>query len=615
MIAPTWDIAYTTDDASDTTPSWTTVALRDIRSVDVSRGRDDELGRVDAGTATVVLNNRTRSYDPQVVSGLRPMNRWRLRATYNAVTYDVFLGYAESYEQSWPGTGKDAITTVRLVDEFKILALGKLPVMNPPVATYAEVVKFDNPQGYWQMQDPNGSDLRIMKPTVGSAELAADTVSRESTPIVGDPDVDRLSDDSYWGARSTTTRFYTIDSSTQLPGLDVGGPGDAAGLTAFTFETWFKSTEATPGSNRELARGPVDTNGNSQWGLSLSTTGKIVAHASNNFGTVYSATGATSIAADTWYHIAIIVTASNTRVYLNGVQDGSASFSGSILTMQPAQYMFLGTPTAVGGTRSFDEPAFYRYALDVTRLAAHYEAGASRGLVADYTDDRVADILALSTSVAATDIFDPSLRRVIAAFQHGQSVLEELRAAEAAESGDAFLFVSKSGAVTYLGDGHRSWSPWNITQAVFDDDGTDIGYRDITVDYSETYLYNKIDVTRFNGTTSSASDSTSISRYRERPMQLTGLPLTIAGDAATIASTLLAKYKDPFTRVTSLTVYLTSTAKIAAVLSLELGYRIQILRTHPGGGARLDQTSFVQSIRLSSRPGGPWTVTLGVSPL
>jgi hypothetical protein len=198
----------------------------------------------------------------------------------------------------------------------------------------------------------------------------------------------------------------------------------------------------------------------------------------------------------------------------------------------------------------------------------------------------------------------------------GQSPLDELRKAEDADNVDSMLFIAKDGTVTFLDDGHRSVSPWNAVQATFDDDGTDLGYRDLTYDYSETFLFNTINVTRTGGTaTSTSADATSVSRYHTRMMSLTDLPIRDDADQATIATALLAKYKDPMTRITSIGVFLYDSVTISQVLSLELADRIRILRTHPAGGARIDQTAFVQKIQLSSRPGQPITVTLGVSPL
>jgi hypothetical protein len=52
------------------------------------------------------------------------------------------------------------------------------------------------------------------------------------------------------------------------------------------------------------------------------------------------------------------------------------------------------------------------------------------------------------------------------------------------------------------------------------------------------------------------------------------------------------------------------------VLTLDIGDRIRVLRTPPGGGPRIDQTLFVQSVRIDgANDGAPWRIRLGVSPL
>jgi hypothetical protein len=614
VITPVWDIAYTTDDASDTTPSWTTLSVDDIRSVDVSRGRDDELGRVEAGTATLTLNNLTRSFDPQVVTGLRPMNRWRIRAVHATITYDVFLGYAESYEQSWPGMGFDAITTVRLVDEFKLLALDTLPTMSPPTAaTYADVVMHDEPQGYWRFGNEQNSAM--MAPTAGSMSLAviSGVFGAAATPIVGD----FTTVNGFYSvnvARSNTGYFATA-SDAITPAMELNGPGDAGGLTTFTYEQWFKSTEATPAASRIIVESPYGAGGAIPWDMYLSTTGKIVGQVVNASTTLATATGATSITANVWYHIALTYDGSNIRVYLNGVQDGIAGQTGAVLAADTAganYYMSLGRGTP-GGTRYYDEPAFYRTTLSADRLLAHYEAGALRGYPKQAPEDRAAAVVADSSSVAATDFNSTIGREIIPVFSHGQSVLEELRRAEYAEQG--FLFVAKDGTITMLQAGYQGIAPYNVVQCTFDDDGTDLGYRDLTLQYDETFLYNEITTSIVGGELYTDDDATSISRYGKRTLAVTELPIPTEGDAIGIAAILLAAYKDPMQRITSLGVLLHDTDTIAEVLSLDLGSLVSIFRTHPAGGARLNQESHVQKIQLSSRPGQPITVTLGVSPL
>jgi hypothetical protein len=623
VIAPVWDIAYTTDDASDTTPSWTNVAVANIRSVDVSRGRDNELGRVDAGTAQLVLNNLTRSFDPQVVTGLRPMNRWRIRAVYNSVTYPVFLGYAESYEQMWPALGEDAVTVVRLVDEFKLLALDTLPAMSPPTAqTYADVVQFDIPSAYWRFEPTGTADPRIMAPTIGQGHFVNQSglYAGESTPLIGDyaPGWVEGGVMARAPAREAAGELPIVDLNTYLDtgtlGMGDGDPGNMAGLSSFTFEVWFKSNESAPAADRWIARGPL-SGGLEQWGIIHDTTTKVQMFVRNSGGTLYDTLSTTTLAANTWYHLAIVVDGLSVSNVINGVvEDDSGGWSGSVGAMDVGGYFALGHIGSPGGTRYFDEPAFYRDNLTADRLLAHYEAGALRGYPKQDPAVRAAAVVTDSSSVAGTSFADTIGREITPVFHHGQSVLDELRNAELAEQG--FLFIANDGTITMLQAGYQGISPYNVVQATFDDDGTDLPYRDLTVDYSETFLYNEVTISVVGGELYTDDDATSISRYGKRTLSMPEMPIVTVGDITSVAANLLTAYKDPITRVTSLSVYLKSTAVIAAVLPLDLGDLIRVFRTHPGGGARLDQQLHVQRVQLSApAPGQAWTVTLGVSPL
>jgi hypothetical protein len=611
LFATTWDLAYTTDDASDPTPTWVNVDQTDVRSVDVARGRDDELGRVEAGTAQIVLNNLTRSFDPQVVTGLRPMNRWRVRAIHNAVTYDVFLGYAESYEQSWPGMGFDAVTTVRLVDEFKVLALDHVLTTDPPRDSYQDLVLSDEPTAYWTM------NTDVANSTVG--QVAA--VGSHSLMYVGGT-ATWLTDGAIVGDEGPQFKSAGLFATgiLETPAMDVGDAGDAAGLSEFTCEFWFKRDGALPAAEENLVRGPLSGTNNT-WRVNYTTAGTIKAVARNSGGTEYTATSTTAPAdsdyttAGGWYHVVATITGGSLRIYINGTQEASTAFTGVFGTMDAGSKLIVGS-AASADFRGYDELAFYRYGITAARVTAHYTAGVARGFArGQLPGDRMDSVLAASTSVAAAST-RTGTREMTGAYMKGQSPLDELRKAEDADNVDSMLFVAKDGTVTFLDDGHRSVSPWNTVQATFDDDGTDLGYRDLTYDYSETFLFNTINVTRTGGTaTSTSADATSVSRYHTRMMSLTDLPIRDDADQATIATALLAKYKDPMTRITSIGVFLYDTVTISEVLSLELADRIRILRTHPAGGARIDQTAFVQKIQLSSRPGQPITVTLGVSPL
>ena len=112
-----------------TTPTWTDVSSY-VREIRIRRGRQDELNRMEAGTADVTLSNTDRRFDPTNTSspyapGVLPMRRINIRATWASVTYDLFTGYIESWPPDWP-LSDDSSVTLPCVDAFGYLARARL---------------------------------------------------------------------------------------------------------------------------------------------------------------------------------------------------------------------------------------------------------------------------------------------------------------------------------------------------------------------------------------------------------------------------------------------------------------------------------------------------------
>jgi hypothetical protein len=129
----TAEAALTTDPGA--APAWTDLSdyLEDFI---VHRGRDQELSRFGAGTATLVLANEDRRFDPTHAAGpyygnVLPMRRIRIRATFAAVTYDIFNGYADGWGQSYAPPAV-ATCTLTATDAFKVLAGIDLAVASYP---------------------------------------------------------------------------------------------------------------------------------------------------------------------------------------------------------------------------------------------------------------------------------------------------------------------------------------------------------------------------------------------------------------------------------------------------------------------------------------------------
>jgi hypothetical protein len=96
----------------------------DVRSVTIRRGRADETTTVDAGTATVGLDNRLRLYDPTApasVSPYAPSILPRKEITISVNDIPLFDGQVEDWDLEYSLSG-DSVTFAKASDGFTLLA-------------------------------------------------------------------------------------------------------------------------------------------------------------------------------------------------------------------------------------------------------------------------------------------------------------------------------------------------------------------------------------------------------------------------------------------------------------------------------------------------------------
>lgn len=98
--APTVRIAFS-NNPFDSSVSWDDVSS-DVISVNIKKGRQHELGRIETGEATVVLLNTSGNYWPNNSEGdyypnIKPLKRINIRVTYGGTTYDLYTGFIEEW--------------------------------------------------------------------------------------------------------------------------------------------------------------------------------------------------------------------------------------------------------------------------------------------------------------------------------------------------------------------------------------------------------------------------------------------------------------------------------------------------------------------------------------
>jgi hypothetical protein len=174
------------------------------------------------------------------------------------------------------------------------------------------------------------------------------------------------------------------------------------------------------------------------------------------------------------------------------------------------------------------------------------------------------------------------------------------------------LFASRDGTLTFR-DRHNMFGA--TTLATFRDDLTGIEFYGITTQTGSELLYTRVGVDREGGILQTANDTTAQTEYGVRPLSLPGLLLNSDSQSLDMAHYLLDRYKEPLTRIASVTVNVSALAATdaATVTALDIGDQIQVVWTPRGVGPQVDQTLAVEGVDHDWSSGQVHMMTLRTS--
>lgn len=215
---------------------------------------------------------------------------------------------------------------------------------------------------------------------------------------------------------------------------------------------------------------------------------------------------------------------------------------------------------------------------------------------------------------------------VLGATLSGTAALQRLQDIVDAENGLAF--IRGDGVLVFQNRHNRLTAAASTSsQGTFGDSGGELPYVALTPSFDDSQIWNEVIVTASGGTPQTASDATSQSSYGKRTLSPSGLIIadasgtggsTADAEASGAAAWLLANYKDPALRFTSVQIagHSDPANLWPHVLDRTISDRITVKRRPPGGGAALSAECFIESVE--HRDIAPnvefWTTTWQLSP-
>jgi hypothetical protein len=188
----------------------------DVRSISTKRGRSRTLDKFTAGVATVVLDNRDRTYDPTNTAGVyygQIVPRKQVEITYNNAP--VFTGMVEDWNFDYTISG-DSVATVACLDGFARVAAGALAASTATSQATGARVGSVLDQISWPSTQRSIS--------TGAATLAADVIAEGTNALAYLQQVELSEQGAMFIAKDG---LFTFKSATDL----------AAGTPTLTFGT------------------------------------------------------------------------------------------------------------------------------------------------------------------------------------------------------------------------------------------------------------------------------------------------------------------------------------------------------------------------------------------
>lgn len=244
---------------------------------------------------------------------------------------------------------------------------------------------------------------------------------------------------------------------------------------------------------------------------------------------------------------------------------------------------------------------------DGTKVVSNYDsvAGATVG-GGETTGARINRVLDNAGWPAGERVIDNGLTTVQSTDLANNAWTEILLTADT-EIGE--VYFDAANRVVFRGRQAILTEPRSITsQATFGCDPGELTYDSVDVANDDTQVRNIIRISRVGGTVQEVQDADSIAEYQRKTWGRSDLIMQTDGEAADYAAYVLSFSKDAMLRFDSIRITPTTDPDNLwpQVLGRELGDRITVKFTPPGGGAVIERDVFIRGIKHDVAAPGRW---------
>jgi len=578
---------------------WTDVSgyvLIARQQISITYGRGDELSVADANSCTLLLNNSDGRFTPARSASPHYPNVKIGRPLRVSVMTDAgytsvrFVGYIDEWVVEWPDT-VDTIATTTITAYSRIARLGLSTKLRSIIE---QEILLDGPAAYYTMGEAEGATFASDTSGNGGPNLVqAGTGTAVAFGTATGPSTDGLTAASLAAGKSLRMSFPILTPTAMWV--------EVVFLTTGNTMYIVDMTDAGLSGGLHTMSLFVSADGTLRAVVGGSSTVTIDTAAAFNDGLTH--------------HVLLAhQNGVNATLYVDGVVRGTDSTAN---TIRPVFSVTVGAQDlaleAGKFTGTLSHLAWGFSTIASGRVAAHSDASLT-GFAGETPAARLARYAAYAGIATADQSLETGETTIVHLDTTGSTVLDMMRKVETTEAG--VLFDGAGGNLTFHGRAHRYGAAAGLT--------LDAASSEVEADFAphldRTAVVNDAEVANVAGTVAAhISDTASIDDIGWHSTSVETASAN-AEEPLQRASWLVNTYKDPDTRVPTLTAHLgkLSQADQAAVLAVGVGSRIDVINLPSQAEASAGSffvEGYAEEIGPSGTPGKRLhRITFNVSP-